>query len=62
MLYSLDAISGGVCSNQFVSEKTHIKKCQKWKNILWIIFDVFCPMKSHRAVYDTTYIINIEIK
>lgn len=54
MLYSLDAISGGVCSNQFVSEKTHIKKCQKWEKYFMDTFDVFCPMKSHRAVYDTT--------
>ena len=54
MLYSLDAISGGVCSNQFVPENVHKKKCQKWEKYFMETFDIFCPMKSHKAVYDTT--------
>lgn len=54
VLYSLDAISGGVCSNQFVPENVHKKKCQKWEKYFMETFDIFCPMKSHKAVYDTT--------
>ena len=30
-IYTLDAISGGVCSNPLINQKKHIKKYNKWK-------------------------------
>lgn len=51
VLYSLDAISGGVCSNKNVKQEFHEMKCRKWELFFMKHFDMFCPMESHKSVY-----------
>lgn len=53
-IYTLDAISGGVCSNRLVDNKTHIKKCNKWELVFLKHCDRFCIMKSHAPVFESS--------
>ena len=50
-IYTLDAISGGVCSNPLINQKKHIKKCNKWEICFLKKCDVFCIMKSHASIF-----------
>lgn len=50
-IYTLDAISGGVCSNPLISQKKHVKKCNKWESYFLKKCDIFCIMKSHASVF-----------
>lgn len=56
-IYTLDAISGGVCSNPLINQKKHIKKCKKWEICFLKKCDVFCIMKSHASIFkDEKYV------
>ncbi len=52
IVYTLDSISGGVCSNPFVSVDTHVKKCRELELRLLKNCDYFCPMKTHSNIFE----------
>lgn len=51
-IYTLDAISGGVCSNPLISQKKHIRKCHKWETYFLKKCDKFCIMKTHASIFE----------
>ena len=51
-IYTLDAISGGVCSNKFVSSKMHNKRCKKLEEKFVRACDLYLPLVSHKNVYE----------
>ncbi len=55
IVYTLDSISGGVCSNPYISKKKHIKKCRKFERKILGICDYFCPMLSHKALIEKEF-------
>ena len=50
-LYMLDALSGGVCSNNTISCETHKRKCEKWEVYFAKQYDYLCPMISHQHIF-----------
>ena len=52
VIYTLDAISGGVCSNKLVSIEKHVKKCKKLENKFIKACDLYLPLVSHKSVYE----------
>ncbi|MBQ8688911.1 MAG: glycosyltransferase [Clostridia bacterium] len=51
IIYTLDAISGGVCSNRLVSERMHVKKCREWELKMLSVCDIYCALEAHRGIY-----------
>lgn len=50
-IYTLDAISGGVCSNPFVKKEQHMEKCRQWEIRFLQVCDAFCIMKAHAPIF-----------
>ncbi|MBQ3235623.1 MAG: glycosyltransferase [Clostridia bacterium] len=55
VVYTLDAVSGGVCSNKLVPMKKHVKKCRKLEEKFIKECDVYVPMQSHIGVYENRF-------
>ena len=51
VLYTLVALSRGVCSNHAISLEKHKKKCQKWEMYFAKQYDYLCPMISHKPIF-----------
>ena len=55
IVYSLDAISGGVCSNKYISLQWHIRNCRAWEKFFLRKCDVFCAMRVHDTILADPY-------
>ena len=52
VIYTLDAISGGVCSNKFIGVEKHIKKCRKLEEKFVNQCDLYLPLVAHKSIYE----------